>query len=39
MTALQVWQGVVYLSAAVSVVGSVVYLVVYIRSLFRHGSS
>lgn len=35
MEALRIWQGIVYLSAAVSVVGSVVYLVLYVRSLLR----
>jgi hypothetical protein len=35
MAALEFWQVVVYLSAVVSVVGSVVYLIVYIRSLIR----
>lgn len=35
MNALRFWQLIVYLSAAVSVVGSVVYLVIYVRSLLR----
>lgn len=35
MNALRFWQLIVYFSAAVSVVGSVVYLVIYVRSLLR----
>lgn len=38
MAALQLWQVIVYASAAFSAIGSVVYLVVYIRSLVRRGS-
>ena len=37
MEALRIWQGIVYLSAVISVAGSAVYLVVYVRSLLRRG--
>jgi len=35
METLRIWQGIVYLSAVVSAAGSVVYLLVYVRSLLR----
>lgn len=37
METLRIWQAIVYLSAVVSVLGSAVYLVVYVRSLLRRG--